>query len=116
MLQDSCFQVAVKVNPLPSICPLSDKAITRLTVSIGSSFGIEDATVLANSLLNNPPSKDSGFRTALEEYARLRLPRSKKMAKVADYAGRFGLGEQWYWRWLRDYGTKWMMITKDPKA
>ncbi|KAF2811592.1 FAD/NAD(P)-binding domain-containing protein [Mytilinidion resinicola] len=81
-----------------------------------SSFGVEDATVLANCLLNHSPSAESNFRTALEEYAQVRISRSKKMARMASLAGNLSLGERWYWRWLRDYGIKWMPMPKDPKA
>ena len=84
---------------------------------MGSLFAIEDATVLANSLLNHPPTSGTGvdFRQPLEEYARLRVPRSKGMARVAYFAGLFGLGEPWYWRWLRDYGTVWVLSGEDKK-
>jgi 2-polyprenyl-6-methoxyphenol hydroxylase-like FAD-dependent oxidoreductase len=84
---------------------------------VGSSFAIEDATILANSLANHPSGSSDGidFRPPLEEYARLRVPRSKKMAKMAYYAGLFGLGERWYWRWLRDFGTTWVPTGEDKK-
>lgn len=84
--------------------------------NIGSSFAIEDATVLANALLNNPPSPlhDDCFQAALREYARLRVPRSRRMAQTAHWAGVLGIGEKWYWRWLRDFGSR-MPLGKDPK-
>jgi hypothetical protein len=52
---------------------------------VGSSFAIEDATVLANSLLNQPPvsSDEADFRLPLEDYAQIRVPGSKRMAQIA---------------------------------
>jgi hypothetical protein len=62
--------------------------------AIGSSFAIEDATVLANSLLNHLSlSYGSEYRKALEEYARLRVERYRKLAKTAYFAGILVLGE-----------------------
>ncbi|KAF4629564.1 hypothetical protein G7Y89_g8578 [Cudoniella acicularis] len=90
----------------------------------GSGFAIEDAIVLANSLFTHPPSISShspststtpNFIAALSSYATTRLPRSQKMAKVAYYAGHLGVGERWYWRLLRDYGTAWMPKQEDLK-
>ncbi|KAJ7356750.1 hypothetical protein DFH08DRAFT_922079 [Mycena albidolilacea] len=71
----------------------------------GTGFAVEDATVLANTLLNHTSAGGavSNIRAALEEYAVLRVPRSKKMALVASIAGRVGIGEQWYLRALRDW-------------
>jgi len=80
----------------------------------GTAFAIEDATVLANCLLNNPPEEGS-FKKALEAYADARLPRSKKMATTAYYAGLLGQGERWYWRLMRDYGTAWFLRGEDGK-
>lgn len=91
----------------------------------GASMGIEDATVLADALLNNlpptPPQHEEGerpgedFRAALEEYARRRVPRSKKVAKFASWSGVLGMGEKWYWRWLRDWGARMSVGGGDPK-
>jgi 2-polyprenyl-6-methoxyphenol hydroxylase-like FAD-dependent oxidoreductase len=74
----------------------------------GTGFAIEDATVLANTLLNRTSAGGAGLniRAALEEYAALRVPRSKKMALVASITGRVGIGEQWYLRALRDWGSR----------
>lgn len=74
----------------------------------GTGFAVEDATVLANSLLNyaSPEEGESGVRMALEDYAALRVPRSKNMAYVAMMAGRVALGERWYSRLLRDLGSR----------
>ena len=67
-------------------------------------MGIEDATVLADSLLKNPPPEDDSgnSRSALEEYAQRRVPRSKKVATMASWSRAFSMGERWYWRWIRD--------------
>ena len=79
-------------------------------------MGIEDATVLADSLLNNPPPENDGgnFRPALEEYARRRVPRSKKVASMASWSGVLSMGEKWYWRWIRDLGAR-LPAGGDPK-
>ena len=82
----------------------------------GASMGIEDATVLADSLLNNlPPENDLGnFRSALEEYAQRCVPRSKKVATMASWSGALSMGERWYWRWIRDLSAR-LPIGGDPK-
>lgn len=82
----------------------------------GASMGIEDATVLADSLLNNPPPENEpvNFGTALEEYARRRVPRSKKVASLASWSGVLGMGDKWYWRWVRDWGAR-LPVGGDPK-
>ena len=74
----------------------------------GASMAIEDATVLADSLLNNLPLDNdcNSFRGALEEYARRRVPRSEKVAKMAAWSGTLTMGERWYWRWIRDIGAR----------
>lgn len=83
----------------------------------GTSFAIEDATVLADCLLQYPLSapegegggegeRKNGVKTneqqALTEYAKRRVKRSKQMLKFASLSCEFGLGRQWYWRLLRD--------------
>ncbi|CZR69208.1 uncharacterized protein PAC_19108 [Phialocephala subalpina] len=70
----------------------------------GPAFAIEDATVLADCLLKH--SSEGNLGKALEEYARIQVPKSKKMVTMSSYTGKIGLGERWYWRLLRDYGTK----------
>ncbi|KAF8213702.1 hypothetical protein K438DRAFT_1915627 [Mycena galopus ATCC 62051] len=69
-----------------------------------------NATVLANTLLNRACSEGvdpgHGIRSALKEYAALRVPRSKKMASIASLAGRVALGDRWYSRLLRDLGSR----------
>ncbi|KAJ6501505.1 hypothetical protein C8R47DRAFT_1107639 [Mycena vitilis] len=83
---------------------------------MGTGFGVEDATVLANALLNHDSfeGSKSGIRAALEEFATMRVPRSKNMAYLASTAGSLGLGEQWYSRFLRDFGSK-IMGGRDMK-
>lgn len=94
----------------------------------GTSSAIEDATVLASVLLRYSLPKAGGsgedaaalrMRKALEEYARLRVARSKKMANMADLAARWSTNQAWYYRLLRYYGSKWLSDgarkpTKDP--
>ncbi|KAJ7037525.1 hypothetical protein C8F04DRAFT_1092754 [Mycena alexandri] len=75
----------------------------------GTGFAVEDATVLANTLLNfacGLEEDESDIHLALDVYAAQRVPRSKKMAYAASLAGLFGLGERWYWRWLRDLSSR----------
>jgi len=87
-----------------------------ISFTLGSSFGIEDATVLADALLNNPPPANAqgNFRVALEEYARLRVPRSKKVAYLASWQGTISTGERWWWRWIRDVSSR--LPAGDPKT
>ncbi|KAH7416767.1 hypothetical protein BKA64DRAFT_566233 [Cadophora sp. MPI-SDFR-AT-0126] len=84
----------------------------------GACFAIEDATVLANSLLNNSPTDYEilNFKDAISEYARLRVPRSKRMATQAYWTGVVGLAARFWWRWLRDFGSAWLPLGGDPKA
>lgn len=76
----------------------------------GTSFAIEDATVLANVLLKHSSATGEQWNRrraqALQEYASLRVPRSRRMAQFAWYASKLGMGETWYWRWLRDALSK----------
>ena len=82
----------------------------------GASMGIEDATVLADSLLNNLPSENDlgNFRPALQEYAQRRVPRSKKVARMALWSGAISMGQRWYWRWIRDISAR-LPVGGDPK-
>ncbi|KAH6695203.1 hypothetical protein F5X68DRAFT_227196 [Plectosphaerella plurivora] len=77
------------------------------TSGSGTGFAVEDATVLADMLVKYADA-DDGVRLAFEEYAKLRVPRSTKMAATGAFAGRFALGEAWYYRSLRYYMYKWM--------
>ncbi|CAM1509392.1 Fc.00g031310.m01.CDS01 [Cosmosporella sp. VM-42] len=102
-----------------SVVLLGDAARLMLPTSgQGTGFAIEDATVLAKTLLKLSSSsvKQPGYtmRSSLEEYARLREPRSKKMATAASLAASWGTGSSWYWRAMR-YGMKWMPDTGEPR-
>lgn len=81
-------------------------------------MSIEDATILANAILNNPPSGDEkpNFSSALSEYTKLRLPRSTSIAKQAYWSGIAFMAERWWWRWLRDFFVAWAPMDRDPKA
>ncbi len=83
-------------------------------------MAIEDATVLADALLNNPPitteTKKKLFDKALQEYARLRVPRSQRIAKQSYYSGIISLGDSWWTRLIRDYVTGWLPMDSDFKA
>ncbi|KAJ5090658.1 FAD/NAD(P)-binding domain-containing protein [Penicillium argentinense] len=85
----------------------------------GAGFAIEDATVLANELLNNPPSSENGrldFSRAIEAYAQARVPRSKSMTKQSYWTSQLGLGARWWWRWLRDAATMYIPLGGDSKV
>jgi len=86
----------------------------------GACFGIEDATVLANALLNHPPEsagrRGVTFEKAIEKYQRLRRERSDKMTKQSYWTAVVTLGEWWWWRWLRDFAMAWLPMSADPKA
>lgn len=80
-------------------------------------MAIEDATVLANALLNNPPAESPpkpSFAAALGEYSVLRIPRSQSIAKQAYWTGIVFMAQRWWWRWLRDLVVAWIPIG-DPK-
>lgn len=85
---------------------------------LGAGFSIEDATVLANELLNNPPSSENDtldFSRAIEAYAKARVPRSKSMTSQSYWTGLITLGGRWWWRWLRDLATTYLPLGGDPK-
>lgn len=85
----------------------------------GACFGIEDATVLANALLNHASKYDASplyLRSAISDYASSRVPRSKRMASQSYWTSVVGLAQSWWWRWIRDYGTAWMPLGGDPKT
>lgn len=91
-------------------------AASDIPLFSGAFFGVEDATVLANALLNNPPPmNDPGsFQAALTEYAHTRVPRSKKVAKMASWTGVLSMGSNSWWRWIRDLGSR-LPSGGDPK-
>lgn len=80
----------------------------------GACFGIEDATVLAKYLLNRTPDEE-GFGDVLSRFAEERAPRNKRMANQSYWTGLLTLGDRWYWRWLRDLGSRLMPMGGDPK-
>ena len=75
------------------------------TAGQGAAFAIEDATVLADCLLNYPPSSGSGtdFSNAVKEYTRRRLPRYRRIEAIATFAARMSVGGSWVERAMRDY-------------
>ncbi|KAF4970743.1 hypothetical protein FZEAL_9977 [Fusarium zealandicum] len=74
----------------------------------GTGFAIEDATVLARSLLRHAnPDIEGGTEMALEEYTRARESRSKKMASLAALTATWASSTSWFWRGVRYYGSKW---------
>ncbi|KAL0941729.1 salicylate hydroxylase [Colletotrichum truncatum] len=88
----------------------------------GTGFAVEDATVLASMLLKHCSSptdtdgtSEDGFHAALEEYARSRTTRSKKMAAVASWAGSVWMGTTWYHKLLR-YGSARLTPSVDLKT
>ncbi|KAK1984375.1 hypothetical protein LZ30DRAFT_433581 [Colletotrichum cereale] len=105
---------------------LGDAARLMLPTSgQGTGFAIEDATVLASMLLKHcgpsavgtgtAPGAGGELRAAVEEYARLRVPRSEKMATAASWVGSVGLGSTRFYRLLRHYAAK-MSPEADLKA
>ncbi|KAF7560629.1 hypothetical protein G7046_g3497 [Stylonectria norvegica] len=89
---------------------LGDAARLMLPTSgQGTGFAIEDATVLAKMLLKHVSSTQTPYsmRTALEDYAQLRVPRSTKMASISSLAATWGTSSSWYWKAIRYYGSKW---------
>ena len=101
----------------------------------GAGTAIEDATVLANYLLNNPPDYphdkpfneinsnsaesehqyrgDPCFETALKRYTADRLPRYRDIATFSNWTFKLSLGRWWWERILRDYVPGWI---PDPVA
>ncbi|KAG7009889.1 hypothetical protein G7Y79_00001g001610 [Physcia stellaris] len=65
------------------------------TAGQGAAFAIEDATVLADCVLNYPPSSAGAvvdFGDALKEYTRRRLPRYRRIEAIATFAARMSVG------------------------
>lgn len=89
---------------------LGDAARLMLPTSgQGTGFAIEDATVLAKHLLKHASTSQYSLRSALEDYARVRVPRSKKMSMAASWSASMGTSTAWYWRAVRYYGSKWQL-------
>ncbi|KAF7319851.1 Salicylate hydroxylase [Mycena kentingensis (nom. inval.)] len=102
----------------PGVVLVGDAARVMLPSSgQGTGFAIEDATVLANSLLAHAcgESFETGLPNALEGYAKQRVPRSKKMAMVAYASGHLSLGTKWYTRLVRGWGAR-LSIGSNLKA
>lgn len=97
----------------------------------GAGTAIEDATVLANCILNCPPSypygatatrtsSDTGnppssqshgdpcFEDALKRYTIDRLPRYREIARLSNWTFKLSLGRWWWERILRDYVPGWL--------
>ncbi|KAG0134883.1 hypothetical protein HOY82DRAFT_499810 [Tuber indicum] len=95
------FEQSQIVNATSNVVLTGDAARVMLPTSgQGACMGIEDATVLANSLLNN-----SSIGGALEEYANLRVPRSKSIATQAYWSGIVFMANRWVVRIARDWLT-----------
>ncbi|RPB04361.1 FAD/NAD(P)-binding domain-containing protein [Choiromyces venosus 120613-1] len=93
------FESTQIVNATSNIVLTGDAARVMLPTSgQGACMGIEDATVLANSLLNN-----SSIRGALAEYANSRVPRSKSIASQAYWSGVVFMANRWVVRVARDW-------------
>ncbi|KAL9607662.1 MAG: hypothetical protein Q9167_007442 [Letrouitia subvulpina] len=96
------------------------------TAGQGAAFAIEDATVLADCLLNNPsinthvlaPSSSSSsqfrpnFSVAIKDYTKQRLPRYKRISQVASWGARLGMGRTWFDRFMRDWLAAWLPMQK----
>jgi 2-polyprenyl-6-methoxyphenol hydroxylase-like FAD-dependent oxidoreductase len=106
------FSESQIVNHAGTVALIGDAARVMLPTSgQGACMGIEDATVLANCLLNN-----ESLGEALGSYARLRVPRSRRIAGQAYYTGAVFMAERWWLRWIRDLATGWMPSGRDAKA
>lgn len=80
----------------------------------GTSFAIENATVLGNCLLKHGLDEEDGDQQALKEYAKTRVKKSKQMAQYAALACEVGLGRTWYWRMLRDTSSLMIGWSSNP--
>lgn len=69
----------------------------------GAAFAVEDGTLLAGAILNNPPRGErGGFQEALGRYAEARVGRGEKMRARADVYAKVVLGARWWWRVVRE--------------
>jgi FAD-dependent urate hydroxylase len=83
----------------------------------GANFAIEDATILANALLNHSPNGKLDFSAAISSYTALRIPRSKSMTKQSYWTGIImSWADAWWLRWLVDLSTSWLPTGGDPKV
>lgn len=80
-------------------------------------MSIEDATVLANALLNNAPTAAPGLKptysAALAEYVHERLPRSRAIGRQAWWMGVAFMARSWWWRCLRDWVVRWVPMDRE---
>ncbi|PWW76478.1 FAD/NAD(P)-binding domain-containing protein [Tuber magnatum] len=99
LLYQLVFEQSQIANATPNVVLTGDAARVMLPTSgQGACMGIEDATVLANSLLNS-----YSIGGALAEYASLRVPRSKSIASQAYWSGIVYMAEHWVVRTARDW-------------
>jgi FAD-dependent urate hydroxylase len=100
---------------------ISDAARSMVPASgQGACFAIEDATVLADALLNNLPGVDAvtgkmDFDKALKEYATQRVPRSKRIAKQSYWSLVISQGDRWWTGWLRDFAMAHLKMDTDNR-
>ncbi|KAH0605050.1 uncharacterized protein H6S33_005032 [Morchella sextelata] len=82
----------------------------------GACMSIEDATVLANALLNNAPTTapelKPAYSAALSEYVHERLPRSKAIGRQAWWMGVAFMARNWWWRCVRDWVVRWVPMDR----
>ncbi|CUS08897.1 unnamed protein product [Tuber aestivum] len=105
------FEQSQIVNATSNVVLAGDAARVMLPTSgQGACMGIEDATVLANSLLNN-----SSIGSALAEYANLRVPRSKSIASQAYWSGIVYMADRWIVRIARDWLVSLLPKGRDAK-
>ena len=74
--------------------------------------------MLANALLNNPPAGDAkkSFEAALAEYAELRAPLSKAIARRSYWLLVLTSGDRWWSGWLRDFVVPRVPMSRDMRA
>ncbi|KAI5838565.1 hypothetical protein DFP73DRAFT_530904 [Morchella snyderi] len=86
------------------------------TTGQGACMSIEDATVLANALLNNAstaaPELKPSYSAALAEYVHERLPRSTAIGRQAWWMGVAFMARSWWWRCVRDWVVRWVPMDR----
>lgn len=88
---------------------------------IGAAFAIEDATVLADCILNNPSvsadvassssssnQSPPNFSVAIKDYTKQRLPRYRRISQVASWGARVSIGRTRFDRFVRDWIAAWL--------